>query len=65
MHLSVNKHSMLDTTDSVLMSNSVDYREPETNQGSLLLSGGVRVSKNLNALFERQVMQVVPTPPGA
>ena len=61
--------SLLDTTDCVLMSNSVDYREPETYQKSLLYAETPEWrcarKREHDAVIERQVMRVVPTPPGA
>ena len=58
--------SLLDTTDCVLMSDSVDYWEPETYQESLLCAEPPEWRRaKRDALFERQVMRVVPTLPGA
>ena len=59
---------LLDTTDYVLMSDSVDYREPETYQESLQCAEAPEWrrarKRECDALFERQVMRVVPTLPG-
>ena len=61
--------SLLDTTDSVLMSESVDYGEMETYQESLLCAEAPEWKRarkrERDSLFEPQVMLVVPIPPGA
>ena len=61
--------SLLNTTDCALMSDSVDYREPENSQESLLCAKAPKWrrarKRERDALFERNVMRVVSTPPGA
>ena len=58
--------SLLDTKDC-LMSDSVDYREPETYHQSLLCAEAPKWrlarKREGDALFERKAMQVVSTPP--
>ena len=58
---------LLDSTDYVLMSDSLHYWKPETHQESLLCAEAPtwrRVCKReRDALFEPQVMRVVRTPP--
>ena len=59
--------TLRDTTDNVLISDSIDYREMKTYQESFLCAEApewrhVRGRKR-NALLERLVMRVVPTPP--
>ena len=60
--------SLLQEADCVLMSDSVQYREPESYQESLRCEEASewRTARKLErrALIERGVMRVVPTPPG-
>ena len=55
---------LLDTTNYVLMSDSVDYRGLEVDQESLLCAEAPEWGQS-DALFERQSMRVVPNLPGA
>ena len=58
--------NMLNMTDYLLLSNSVDYRKPETYQQKSLLCAEapkwrLARKRELHALFERPVVWAVPT----
>ena len=70
IHLVESGHipSLLQEADCVVMSDSVQYRKPESYQGSLrcLEAAEWRTARKLErrALIERGVIRLVPTPPG-